>query len=45
MFSNLKKVFELVVASVLSNMIKTLETIQTSFLWNNTNPKTIGKEA
>ena len=32
-----KIVFQALIALVLSYMIKSLETIQTSFLWNNTN--------
>ena len=34
-----KIVFQALIALVLNYMIKSLETIQTSFLWNNTNPQ------
>ena len=34
-----KIVSQALIAPALSHIIKALETIQTSFLWNNTNPK------
>ena len=34
-----KIVFEALIAAVPRHIIKALETIQTSFLWNNTNSK------
>ena len=35
----LKTVFQVLIAIVPSHIIKALERIQTSFLWNNSNPK------